>query len=52
LRDVLAREDVRKQIQDTGAVANVSSPADYGKHVEAEIAKWKSVREKAGIEQQ
>jgi tripartite-type tricarboxylate transporter receptor subunit TctC len=52
LREVLAREDVRKQIQDTGAVANVSSPADYGKHVEAEIAKWKSVREKAGIEQQ
>ena len=28
------------------------SPAEYGKHVEAEIVKWKSVREKAGIEQQ
>jgi tripartite-type tricarboxylate transporter receptor subunit TctC len=52
LRDVLAREGVRKQIQDTGAIAQASSPADYGKHVEAEIAKWKAVREKAGIEQQ
>jgi tripartite-type tricarboxylate transporter receptor subunit TctC len=52
LRDVLARENVRKQIQDTGAIASVSSPAEYGKHVEAEIAKWKSVRERAGIEQQ
>lgn len=51
LRDVLGREAVRKQIQDTGAIAQASSPEEYGKHVEAEIRKWQAVREKAGIPQ-
>jgi hypothetical protein len=35
-----------------GAVVHVSSPAEFGKHIADEVAKWKSVRDAAGIEPQ
>jgi tripartite-type tricarboxylate transporter receptor subunit TctC len=52
LRDVLGREAIRKQLLDTGTVAATSSPADFTKFVADDIAKWRAVREKAGIPQQ
>ena len=51
LKEVLGRADIRKQLAKVGAVVHVSTPAEFAKHIEDETAKWKSVREKAGIEQ-
>jgi len=52
LREVLGREDVRKQILNVGATARTSTPDELRAHVAREIAKWSAVREKAGIPQQ
>jgi tripartite-type tricarboxylate transporter receptor subunit TctC len=52
LKDVLSREAVRKQIADAGALANVSSPQQFGKLIQDEIAKWRDVMVKANIEPQ
>ncbi|MGH6665375.1 MAG: Bug family tripartite tricarboxylate transporter substrate binding protein, partial [Pseudolabrys sp.] len=51
LKEVLGRPDIREQLLKVGAVVHVSTPAEFTKFVGNEIAKWKSVREKAGIEQ-
>ncbi len=51
LKEVLGRADIRDQLAKVGAVVHVSTPAEFAKHIENETAKWKSVREKAGIEQ-
>jgi tripartite-type tricarboxylate transporter receptor subunit TctC len=48
----LARESVRQQFLNLGAVAKTSSPEELKTHIAGEIAKWKKVREEAGIEQQ
>ena len=50
--DVLAREAVRDQILKLGAQVRSSTPGELKTHIAGEIAKWKAVREKAGIEQQ
>ena len=47
-----AREAVKKQFINLGAVARSSSPEQLKTHISGEIAKWKAVREKAGIEQE
>ncbi len=52
LHDVLAREEVRKQITMLGANPQTSTSGELRKHVANEIAKWSAVREKAGIPQQ
>ena len=49
---VLQREEVRKQLANAAFVPETSTPAALGSHLRAEIARWSSVREKAGIEQQ
>jgi tripartite-type tricarboxylate transporter receptor subunit TctC len=51
LKEVLGRADIREQLAKVGAVVHVSTPAEFAKHIEDETAKWKAVREKAGIEQ-
>lgn len=51
LKDVLSRPAIRDQLAKVGAVAHVSTPAEFSKHIVDEIAKWTSVRVKAGIEQ-
>ena len=51
LKAVLSRPAIREQLEKVGAVVHVSTPTEFAKHVEDEVAKWKSVREKAGIEQ-
>jgi tripartite-type tricarboxylate transporter receptor subunit TctC len=50
--ELLARDGVREQIAKLGAQARSSSPEALKAHVAGEIAKWKAVREKAGIEQE
>jgi tripartite-type tricarboxylate transporter receptor subunit TctC len=52
MRELLARESVGKQIRDTGAQVKSSTPDELKAHIAGEIAKWKAVREKAGIEQE
>lgn len=51
LKEVLALPAIREQLAKVGAVVHVSTPAEFTKFVEDEVVKWKSVREKAGIEQ-
>jgi tripartite-type tricarboxylate transporter receptor subunit TctC len=52
LADVLARDAVKKQIADAGAIVKSSTPEAFGKFIEDEIAKWRVVRDKAGIQPQ
>jgi tripartite-type tricarboxylate transporter receptor subunit TctC len=52
LTEILARPAIREQMAKVGAVAHVSSAAEFGKHMADEVAKWKSVRDKAGIQPQ
>ncbi len=52
LRELLARESVDKQLRNMGARVRSSSPEALKAHIAGEIAKWKAVREKAGIEQE
>ena len=49
LRQVLARPEIKEQMEKAGATVHVSSPAEFGKYIADEVAKWKSVRDKAGL---
>ena len=51
LAQVLNRPEVREQLAKAGAVVHLSTPAEFGAHIATEVDTWKSVREKAGIEQ-
>jgi tripartite-type tricarboxylate transporter receptor subunit TctC len=51
MRALLAIESVRQQVLAMGAVARSSTPDELKTHVASEIARWTTVREKAGIEQ-
>jgi tripartite-type tricarboxylate transporter receptor subunit TctC len=52
MQELLARESVGQQIANTGARARSSTPDELKTHIAGEIAKWKGVREKAGIAQE
>ena len=52
MQELLARPNVREQFLKMGALARTSTPDELKTHIAAEIAKWKGVREKAGIEQE
>ena len=52
VRDVLAREAIAKQMTGMGARIKTSTPEELRIHIAGEIAKWRAVREKAGIEQE
>lgn len=52
IRNVLQREDVRKQMGNTAFVPEASTPEALGAHLKSEIARWSGVRDKAGIQQQ
>ena len=43
MKDVLARETVRKAIADAGAIVKASTPQELGAYLESEIDKWKGV---------
>jgi tripartite-type tricarboxylate transporter receptor subunit TctC len=51
MQELLARASVAKQILNLGALVRSSTPDELKTHIAGEIAKWKVVREKAGIEQ-
>ena len=52
IKDVLERPAVREQLAKAGAVVHLEAPAHFGKHLADEVAKWKAVRDKAGLEPQ
>ena len=52
LRTVLARPEVQESLAKVGAFVHVSTPAEFTKLLADEVAKWRSVRDKASIEQQ
>jgi tripartite-type tricarboxylate transporter receptor subunit TctC len=52
LRDALASEAVRAQILKVGALVRSSTPDDLKAHIADEITKWKTVRDKAGMQPQ
>ncbi len=49
LKQILARPEIREQMAKAGAMARVSTPAEFSKHMADEVDKWKSVRDKAGL---
>jgi tripartite-type tricarboxylate transporter receptor subunit TctC len=49
LKQVLARPEIIEQMAKAGATVHLTSPAEFGKHIADEVAKWQSVRDKAGL---
>ncbi len=49
LKEILARPEIKEQMEKAGASAHVSTPAEFGKHIADEVDKWKLVRDKAGL---
>lgn len=52
LKQILARPEIKEQIAKAGAAVRVSTATDFGQHMADEVAKWKAVRDKAGLEPQ
>lgn len=50
LRQVLARPEVKEQLAKAGAIVHVTSPEEFTKYMTEEVAKWKAVRDAAGLE--
>jgi tripartite-type tricarboxylate transporter receptor subunit TctC len=49
LKAVLAMPDVREKLAKVGAIATISTPAEFRTLLTEEVAKWKAVRDKAGL---
>ena len=52
LGTVLADEDVKKRLENVGATANLSTPAELKKTIESDIAGFRQVAKNAGLEAQ
>ena len=52
LRDILADADVKKRLLDLGIAAKAGTPAEMNARMLADIAKWSTVIERAGIQKQ
>lgn len=52
LQEVLAREAVKRRLEGVGAVANLSTPAEFRKTIESDIGGFREVAKKAGLEPQ
>lgn len=52
LQEVLGRENVRKRLEGVGAVANLSTPAEFRKTIESDIGGFREVAKRAGLEAQ
>jgi tripartite-type tricarboxylate transporter receptor subunit TctC len=48
----LARPEIKNQMEKAGANVLMATPTEFGNHMSDEVAKWKSVRDKAGLEPQ
>jgi tripartite-type tricarboxylate transporter receptor subunit TctC len=51
LKTVLDSPAIRERLSKAGAEARFSTPDELQRHMDVEISKWKTVREKAGIAQ-
>ncbi|MBV9348044.1 MAG: tripartite tricarboxylate transporter substrate binding protein [Pseudolabrys sp.] len=51
MKEVLARPAIQEQLAKVGVIAHYTTPAEFGAHLDKEVATWKSVREKANIAQ-
>ncbi len=49
LKSVLARPEVVASLAKVGAVVNVTLPDEFSQHLADEVAKWRAVRDKAGL---
>jgi tripartite-type tricarboxylate transporter receptor subunit TctC len=49
LAQVLARDAIKKKLEGVGAVANLSTPEEFKKTIESDIAGFKEVAKKAGL---
>ena len=49
LKEIVARPEIKAQMEKAGTTARFAGPAEFGKHVADEVAKWQSVRDKAGL---
>ncbi len=52
LKVVLARPEIRDSLAKIGAAVHLSAPAEFRQHLTDEVAKWRAVRDKAGLEPQ
>jgi tripartite-type tricarboxylate transporter receptor subunit TctC len=52
LNEVLSRPEIKNQMAKAGANVLMATPAEFSKHMSDEVAKWKTVRDKAGLEPQ
>jgi tripartite-type tricarboxylate transporter receptor subunit TctC len=50
LQEILSRPAVREQLGKVGAVVNYAGPAEFGELLARDVATWRSVRDKAGLE--
>jgi tripartite-type tricarboxylate transporter receptor subunit TctC len=52
LSDVVSRDAVKKQLENIGAEASLSSPEAFGKLIAEEVTRWREVAKTAGLEPQ
>lgn len=52
LADVVSRDAVKKQLENIGAEASLSSPEAFGKQIAEEVTRWREVAKAAGLEAQ
>jgi tripartite-type tricarboxylate transporter receptor subunit TctC len=52
LAEVLGRENVKKQLENVGALAVASTPAEFGKLIADEVVRWREVATTAGLQAQ
>ncbi|HEY8275099.1 MAG TPA: tripartite tricarboxylate transporter substrate binding protein [Pseudolabrys sp.] len=50
MQDVLSKDAVKKRLEGIGAVANLSSPADFSKVIQSDIKTFQEVAKTAGLE--
>jgi tripartite-type tricarboxylate transporter receptor subunit TctC len=49
LKEIVARPEIKAQMEKVGTSARLAGPAEFGKHIADEVAKWQAVRDKAGL---
>ena len=52
MSDLLKREAIRKAIADAGALVQPTTTEQFRQYIGAEIARWRRVRDRAGIQPQ
>ena len=52
LKDILARPAIQEQLAKAGSLAHYSTAPEFNKLIADDVAKWKAVRDKAGLEPQ